>query len=65
MKTKSGFYPPKLRFDWKIASQNHFFTKNLICSYGPSAHFGCSTLPYRPKKNQDFTFLVVLFDRAM
>ena len=48
---------PKLRFDWEIFGQNICFTKKIKCSCGPSAHFGCSTLPYRPKKNHILTFL--------
>ena len=56
---------PKPIFYGKIWGRKHFFTKNLICSYGPSAHFGCSGFPCRHKKKHIFTFLVVLFARVM
>ena len=64
-KNEKLVWPPKPRSDRKISGRNHFFNKNLICSYGHYARIGCSGLPYRPKKNQVFTFLVVLFGRVM
>ena len=60
IKTKSWFDPKN-----QDSGQNRFCTKNVVCSDGPSAHFGCSGFSDRPKKNHVFTFLVVLFDRAM
>ena len=65
IKTKSWFDPKNPDLTWKYQVETTFFTKNLICSYGPSAHFGCSGFPYRPKKSHTFVFLVVLFDRVM
>ena len=64
-KNEKLVWPPKTEIDWKISGRNNFFTKNLICSYGHYAPIGCSGFPYRPKKNDIFKFLVVLFDRVM
>ena len=64
IKTKVGLTPKTKIWPVKIESKP-FFTKNLICSYGHYVPIGCSGFPYRPKKNQVFTFLVVLFDRVM
>ena len=56
-KNEKWVLPHELRFDWTIWGRNDLFTKNLICSYGPSAHFGCSGFPYRAKNNYVFTLL--------
>ena len=65
IKTKSWFDSQNRDLTGKYQVETTFFTKNLICSYGHYAPIGCSGFPYRPKKNQVVTFLVVLFDRVM